>query len=230
MSELPLVRRLFNRRALASLALIGSFALGACKAEDPGPGKLFEEDGVFEVTHYSLDGAGLSPINVTNRAEAFLIKFDATENVVQTAMCAEDVDDTPETSLCRLSTSGTQWNCNCYGYAFEESQMAWREFNAGDMPPVVELGEVAEPMMGATDTDTDGGGAGDDGTVPEGDAMVNVGEVQNIGDTYTIGPLPVGIFGSDGLSSIYQLQRKAPMNFDQVFADPDGRAVCQPCI
>ncbi len=229
MSELPLVRRLFNRRVIASLALVGSFALGACKEEDTGPGKLFDEDGVFEVTFFSLDGAGLRMINTTNRAEAFLIKFDATENVVQTAMCGEDADDTPENSLCRLSPTGTQWNCNCYGYAFEESTMVWREFNAGDTPPEVVIGEVAEPMMGDTDTDTDGGG-GDDGSAAGGDPMLNVGEVANIAATYTIGPLPMGIFGSDGNASLYQIQKKAPTKFDQVFADPDGRPVCSPCI
>lgn len=147
-------------RAFACGALVAlAWNLGGCK-DEPGPQKLFEEAGTWEVVQYNLEGGSLADVNTTNRAAAFLINFDAVNKVVQTASCGEDVDANPDNSGCRLAPSSTSWHCRCFGYAFEEEHMLWQEFDAGKTPPIVSF-DPPTPMPpvggggGATDTDTD---------------------------------------------------------------------------
>src|SRR5262245_5320315 len=101
-SPMTLCRPLSRPRVVLGAAIIAAMIGPGCK-EDPPPGKLFEEDGSYELVRYDLDGSGYSEIQVQSREAAFLMKLDAKAKVAQTAMCAENEDDTPETSLCRLA-------------------------------------------------------------------------------------------------------------------------------
>lgn len=223
--------------AAAGAALL--FAPGCSKEE--GPGKLFEEDGVWSLTQYNLDGDGLTTIDNGVRGDAFMMKFTAESTVVQLAMCGETEMDTPGNSQCKLLPNDTAWFCRCYAYAYEEDVMYWREFAAGETPPMVEFPDENAPASstapatsGGGDTDTDGGSGGamgdTGGSMAGGDVMVQLGALPDITSTYQFRPLPVGNWGSDGSISSYVMQQKANSVFDQALDDPDGRPSCQPCI
>ncbi|MCA9709314.1 MAG: hypothetical protein KDK70_25955, partial [Myxococcales bacterium] len=113
-------------------------AVGACKEDPPTP-KLFDETGVWSVISYDLEGSGeLTEINTTNRRDAFMLHFDPVERVVTSAACIEPgQNETPADSPCLVSASTTEWQCRCFGYDFVREEMLWREFNAGDVPPMV---------------------------------------------------------------------------------------------
>jgi hypothetical protein len=213
------------------------FATGCSK--DDGPGKLFEEEGVWSLTQYNVDGDGLTNIDNQVRGDAFLMKFTADRKVVQTAMCGEAETDTPGTSQCKLLVNETAWFCRCFAYAYQGDEMIWREFAAGETPPDVEYTEGGNtPPPGSSagstatggDTDTDGGG-GDTGSTGGGaDTRIMLGAISGVASTYQFRPLPVSIWGSDGTASSYVMQQKANSIFDAVLDDPDGRPSCQPCI
>lgn len=207
----------------------------AC-ADDPGPGKLFEEDGVFELKRFALSGSGLEEVSGT-KAKTFFLKFDKETDVVQTAMCSNDDIDDPTNGECNGFTD-SQWFCQCFGYGFEEDQMAWQAFEAGGTPPVVKVGqtevEEEDPTAGDTDTDggSDGGGEDDGGDEPApagGVHQFTVAESAGEAATFDFTPLPAGIFGSDGVASKYVFQKRAPSLFDVVLENED-RPVCSPCI
>lgn len=205
----------------------------AC-ADDPGPGKLFDEDGTWELKSLALSGAGLEDIP-GNREGDFLMKFDAENKVVQTAMCSNRENSTPNNSECQ-GFEDAQWFCQCYGYDFVEDQMAWQMFEAGNMPPVVKVGEEPEAseVGGGTDTDTDGGSgggtAGGGEPVPAGGVhQLTVIEVLGTAATVDFTPLPAGVFGSDGMASKFIFQKKAASVFDPVL-EGEERPTCQPCI
>ena len=212
--------------------------LGAgCKDPPPGPTKLFEEDGSYSLKNFDFDGSGLSEIEPNNREDAFLMRLYAEEQVAQVAMCAESEEEDPTNSPCRTLATGTSWFCECFSYAYEEDQMLWRRFSAGMTPPMVEFAEDsasagASASASATDTDTDGGGGGGGtaGIDPAADTLITLAESAGIKGQYVFAPLPIGVFGSDGVSSQYVFQQLAPSLFDQVFEDPDGRPGCQRCI
>ena len=216
-------------------ALLAVATTGGCK-EDEGPGKLFEEDGTWELVQYDI-GDGLAAVDAQNREEAFMLKFDAGQQVVQTAMCAENETQTPTTSLCRLLENETQWFCRCFAYAYEGDRMLWQEFQPGETPPMVTFtddGMSSTPPAtsgGGGDTDTDGGGGGETGAAPSGGGTeITVAPFGMISSTYGFRPLPTGVFGSQGASSNFIFSQKARSKFDQVFEDPDGRPSCTPCI
>ncbi len=206
--------------------------MAAC-ADDPGPGKLFEEDGVFELTRFALSGSGLEEL-ASNKDKTFFLKFDAETAVVQTAMCSNDDIDDPTNSECRGFTD-SMWICQCFGYAFEEDQMAWQAFEPGGTVPVVKVGQTdAEEDPAVGDTDTDGGTAGgDDGEgepAPVGGIhQFTVAESAGEAATFDFTPLPAGVFGSDGLVSKFVFQKKARSLFEPVLENEDI-PVCQPCI
>ena len=147
-------------RSLVSGAFVAAALSTTACADDPGPGKLFEEDGVFELKRFALSGSGLEEVSGT-KAKTFFLKFDNEARVVQTAMCSNDDIDDPTNGECNGFTD-SQWFCQCFGYGFEEDQMAWQPFEAGGTPPVVKVGqtEVEEEDPTAGDTDTDGGSDG----------------------------------------------------------------------
>lgn len=221
-SRLPLASALF-RAVLATTALLTA----AC-SEDPGPGTLFDEEGTWALTSYTLTGSGIVSVE-TSRSRSFLLNFDKANNVVQTAMCATDPLEDPDNASCSAS-GGAEWFCSCYGYDFEENVMAWQEFQPGNMPPIVKVGESTPAGGGGGDTDTDGGSGGDEPVPAGGVHELNLTEFADIADTYDFTSLPAGIFGSDGAVSKFVFVRRATNLFDRVLDDPDGRPSCQPCI
>jgi len=220
-------------RSLISSALLAAALNMAACADDPGPGKLFEEDGVFELTRFALGGSGLEELS-SQKAKTFFLKFDSENKVVQTAMCSNDDIDDPTNSECSGFTDA-MWFCQCFGYGFEEDQMAWQEFDAGGTIPVVKVGqeEVEEdPVEGDTDTDggSGGGDAGGDEPAPAGAVhQFTVAESAGEAATFDFTPLPEGVFGSDGVVSKFVFQKKAPALFDPVLENDDV-PVCAPCI
>jgi hypothetical protein len=227
----------FSPHSVRYSLLLAALALPSGCGDDE-PGRLFEEDGTWELEQYNLDGEGLTEISADNRGAAFLMKFKASRRVVQVAMCGEVETDTPQTSLCRLLSGGTAWFCKCYAYAYQEDEMIWREFAPGSEPPSVPFTEggsnIPPASSGGGDTDTggetDSGDSSDTSDGGGGDARINLSPVANISSTYSFRPLPFGVWGSDGSISSYVMQQRATSLFDQVLADPEGRPSCTPCV
>jgi hypothetical protein len=168
---------------------------------------LFDEDGVYSLERYDLDGAGFSEIDSNTRENAFLMKLDAGARVAQVAMCGETEGDLPSDSLCRvLGGETSSWFCSCYAYAFGGSEMLWRPFSPDETPP-----DVAFPGE-------------------SGDTQIVVEIVEGVAGMHEFSPLPEGVFGSDGVDAAFRFQLVAPSIFDQVFDDPEGRPGCTPCI
>jgi hypothetical protein len=212
---------------LAALALAST--AGACKDDPPTP-KLFQEAGTWSVIIYDLEGNGEQrDIDVQSRRDAFMLSFDTAEKVVQSAACIETDSDTVADSLCLLNPDDTHWSCRCFAYDFVREEQLWREFNAGDVPPVVKLSEVNDPPAGG-DSGSGSGGGGGDGGGGDGDTLVNVSEIEDVNSTFNFRPLPLGVFGSNGESSRFVMQKRADSQFDRVFEDPEGRPGCEPCV
>jgi hypothetical protein len=213
---------MLRRPSLSLLAVLGlGLTAGAC-ADDPPPPKLFQEDGTWSVVRYDLTGGGqLREVDVMTRRDAFMLHFDASAKVVTTAACIESPADNVSNSLCLINPQDTRWDCRCFAYDFVREEQLWQEFNAGDLPPKVSLSSSDDAAAG----DSEGGGGGGDN-----ETYVTVGEVPDVSSTYSFRPLPDGVFGSNGMSSRFIVQKKANSLFDRVFDDPDGRATCTPCI
>lgn len=205
---------------------------GACKEDPPTP-KLFDETGVWSVIDYDLEGSGiLNPILNSNRRDAFMLSFDPVEKVVTTASCVESAtnSNTPDNSPCLVSPSTTEWQCRCFSYDFVREEMLWREFNAGDIPPIVSLSDSETPMGEEGGGESGSGSGGGDGGEPSDDLLVYVAEIMDISSTFNFRPLPEDLFGSNGESSRFVLQSRAGSVFDKVYDDPEGRAACSPCV
>lgn len=216
--------------SLFVLALGLCLTAGACN-DDPPPPKLFDEDGVWSVIRYDLEGTGeLRDIDNNNRRDAFMLSYDSAERVVTAAACIERDTDTAADSPCDLTPDTTRWACRCFAYDFVREEMLWREFNAGDIPPTVRLSEADDPPASADSGSGSGGGSGGGGGGGEGDTLVNVAEIMDIASTYNYRPLPDGLFGSNGETSRFVLQKRAGSVFDRVYDDPEGRATCEPCV
>lgn len=230
-------------RTLIHGALIATALSTAACADDPGPGKLFDEDGVWELETFALEGSGLEQL-ADLRGGEFLMRFDNENRVVQTAMCANNERATPTNSECE-GVADSQWHCRCFAYDFVEEEMAWLEFEAGATPPVVKVGDAEQVDAGggdeetAGDTDTDGAGeeGGEEGGAEEGGDeapaggihQLTVAESASAAATIDFTPLPFEVFGSNGTSSKYTFVKKAGSVFDVVLEDPE-RPSCQPCI
>lgn len=230
-------------RTLIHGALIATALSTAACADDPGPGKLFDEDGVWELETFALEGSGLEQL-ADLRSGEFLMRFDNENRVVQTAMCANNERATPTNSECE-GVSDSQWFCRCFAYDFVEADMAWLEFEAGATPPVVKVGDAEQVDAGggdeetAGDTDTDGAGeeGGEEGGAEEGGDeapaggihTLTVAEIAGAAATIDFTPLPFEAFGSNGTSSKYTFVKKAGSVYDVVLEDPE-RPSCQPCI
>lgn len=225
------------------LPLLGAIALlSACDKEEETP-KLFDEAGAWTLIRYDLEGEGnLRDVDSMNRKDAFMLKFDVENSVVQTAACIDQDGGsvTPSDSPCLLTPTDTEWVCSCFSYAFEVDKMKWREFDAGKTPPIVSFddggdtppaaGDDAAGTGGTGGTGDGGDGGGETGPAPGSDFIITVADVADVSATYTFLPLPTGIFGSNGSSSRYIFQARAPSLFDRAFEDVDGRATCEPCI
>jgi hypothetical protein len=195
-------------------------AITGCKDEPPG--KLFDEEGVWSMLSYDL-GEGQTDIKADSRRDAFLMHFQPEESVVTAATCGMEGADDPRDSVCRLSEEMTGWTCRCFGYAFEESTMQWREFMAGDPPPRFSF----EPQGAG-----DGGGGGDTsgtaGAGPGDDTYVQVQKIGESGATILFQPLPLDLFGSDGMLNRFEFVERAASTMAEVYEDP--QFACTPCI
>ena len=231
-------------RTLFHGALIATALSTAACADDPGPGKLFDEDGVWELQSFALDGSGLDQV-ASARGGELLMRFDNENRVVQTALCANNERATPADSECEGVTD-SQWFCRCFAYDFVEEEMAWLEFEAGGTPPVVKVGDAEqvdagggdEESAGDTDTDTGGEEGGEEGGGEEGGDeappaggihTLTVAEIVGAAATIDFTPLPLEVFGSNGTSSKFTFVKKAGSVYDVVLEDPE-RPSCQPCI
>jgi hypothetical protein len=217
------------RPSLFVLGALGLCLTGACK-DDPPPPKLFQEEGVWSVVEYDIEGNGdQMDINDANRRDAFMLSFDSHEKVVTAAACLEDEDNTVVDAPCLLSPDTTDWSCRCFAYDFVREEMLWREFNAGDPAPAVSLSEADDPPASA-DSGGSGSGGGGDGGGGDSDTLIIVSEREDVASTYNFRPLPTDLFGSDGELSRFVFQKRAGSVFDRVYDDPEGRSPCAPCL
>ncbi|MCR9165396.1 MAG: hypothetical protein ACE37F_35255 [Nannocystaceae bacterium] len=231
-------------RTLFHGALVATALSTAACADDPGPGKLFDEDGAWELQSFALEGSGLEQV-ASARGGELLMRFDNENRVVQTAMCANNERATPSNTECE-GVNDSQWFCHCFAYDFVEDEMAWLEFEAGATVPVVKVGDAAQADAGGadesgdTDTDTDGSGeeGGDEGGADAGGGdeapadgihMLTVAEISGAAATIDFTPLPAEVFGSNGTTSKYTFVKKAGSVYDVVLEDPE-RPSCEPCI
>lgn len=207
---------ILRSQALLSCGVLGLSLLTAACDDDEGPGTLFDEEGVWSVVNYDLDGSGdLKEIDTMNRRDAFMLSFDPENRVVTTAACGETENDTPANSGCLLTPDTTSWFCSCYGYDFVEDQMLWREFDAGDIPPELSLDDVVVGEDGTTDAEL--------GTV------IQLGPIEGVSSTFNYLPLPDGLFGSNGENSRYIFQARSAAVFARAYED-EVRDTCEPCV
>jgi hypothetical protein len=206
------------RTGFLSVATLLLSQAAGCSGDD-GPEKLVDEQGVWSLLSYDLTGEGsLRQVDAMTRGDAFLLQFDSSNDVVTAAWCGLDESDTPSNSTCRLQPDAARWFCRCFAYAYEGSQMRWGEFDAGAVPPNVTLaGTEPVPSDDEGETDANGGGGGGGG-----DGLIILSGVAGQAATYDFTPLPEGVFASNGETSKYRMQQKAPRLFDDV--------TCTPCI
>jgi hypothetical protein len=206
---------------LWSAILLATGALYGCK-DDP-PGKVVEEDGVWSLLRYD-SGEGVMQLDQDSQKDAFLLKFESGPNVVTAAACGmETTDNEPGTSVCKQHPTITGWACRCFGYAYEEDRMQWREFMAGDPPPNFAFDESMADGGGDEGTSAAGSGGGGGG-----DSYITIAQIPN-SDKYNFQPLPEGVFGSDGQASRYEMVKRATSQFDN-FVYTDEQFACTPCV
>jgi hypothetical protein len=231
------------RTLLAPLSLACALSLLAACGNDE-TSTLFDEAGAWSVVRYDLEGAGDLPEVSPDRRDKFMLSFDKGASVVTSAACASSVDgrDTPADTPCIATPGESEWVCQCFGYAFENDRMKWREFEAGSAPPTVSFddggGDGGGPPAGDDAATGDGGsgtggaddgGADDAGGPPPGsDFTVQVAETEQSATFAFIG-IPTGTFGSNGTTSRFIMQARAPSLFNQAFEDAE-RPTCEPCI
>lgn len=217
----------FGVRPLGSFASVTfTLALLASGCEEEEPGKLFNEAGSWSLIEYDLSGVQVKAVN-NLRENAYLLKFRPDLGVVQTAACLSEGqgadDEDPGDGECRLQASTSRWSCRCFAYAYEESSMAWKAFDAGSTPPPVGLLPPGTPLGTSVE--------GDPATIPQAGAYeITLLSDQERRSTYTFSPLPFPVFGSNGSSSLFVFQARNPSLFDAVFNDPEGRPGCAPCV
>jgi hypothetical protein len=214
-------------RPLAPLAL--ALAVFGCK-NDEEVKTLFDENGAWTLVEYDLGDGTFSEV-VENGRDGFLLSFAKSENVVTAATCGMDGENEPSNSLCGLTPEDAPFVCRCFSYAFEDDQMAWREFPPGSTPPPPpELtgggGEVGALTTDAGGTADGGGDAGDTGG-GSGDTLITVGEVAEVANSYTFRPLPLGLFESDGATSRFKFEARGSSLFENlVFGGEEGHPSC----
>jgi len=227
-------------RSLAAKCLVSSLVATVllttgCKEEDTTVPTLFDEDGVWALTRYDIEGEGTANDLLAHRDASFLLNFNKADKVVQTASCVFPGTDDDEEKLspgdtpCGFIDDGTEWQCQCFGYAFEHDEMRWVEFNAGDLPPVVEL-EAAATGGGAGGSGGESGSGGDTAPADTGEGtLMTVSEVPDVNFTFNFRPLPDGVFDSNGTNSRFVMQARGASTFATVLDDP-MRPSCAPCV
>lgn len=182
-------------RALSTTVLFAALALCGCPSEEDT--RLFEEEGVWTLTQFDLGGMGLTAVDNNSRKDAFLVKFDATRRIAAFAACGTGDNFSVNSSLCKtLPEDSREWQCTCVRYSYDESTMTSIVFpEDGSIPP--------KPSSGFED---------EEGNVAV-DTLLNVNET--VANSYVFGPLPKGVYDSDGEISRYVFQQRAPGAFDE---------------
>jgi hypothetical protein len=138
--------------------------------------KLFAEDGVWSLVEYDLEGTSGYEDLPDARRGGFLMRFNSGLNKVAVASCQDDqnvADGVPgdvDGTLCGLGGEYKGFYCDCFLYAFEESQMCWKDADAGGVLPAIgTCGDVPDvPDDGGSGTGDGGDGTGGDGTGGDG--------------------------------------------------------------
>lgn len=199
---------MFSSRLVATAALLAATAtLTACEEEDT---RLFDETGVWALEQYSLDGGPYTDI-AQNRKNKFLLRFKPDDGVVAAAVCHEENTEVDVNGSNCTNAALAEWTCQCFSYTYDNSRMLWQEFAPGDTPPPV----------GSGDGETDGGGGGA--------TEVLLAAPKGTTSTYEFGPLPAGLFNSDGQASKYIFQIKADSVWTTTDIDMDGVADLEAC-
>jgi hypothetical protein len=209
---------MFSNRLLLSLLALPLFA-GGCKTEED-PRIFAEEDSVYSLQRFALDGINWIDVDQSSRKDAFMIQFDsqAGEGVVSVASCVGGGTADVQSSLCAQSFEF--WECRCFAYIHQEAnKMEWQEFAVGEQAP---------PVVSETGED----GLEDEGADTEGDPSdtINVALDPEINGAILFEPLPgttnvyedKGVFNSDGTTSRHQMLKRS----NTIFADTMCADMC----
>jgi hypothetical protein len=179
---------------LPLLGAICALATVASSCKDDGPVPLFEEQGTWALILFDIpESEGLENFDVGQREGEFNLHFNTEAGIVASAGCIDSMMRTDITStLCDIDT----YQCRCFEYTFEESQMLWTEFvpKGGVQPP-----EPPKDSMAAK---------------PGATIAVNVEAYPEKGGTYRFSALPYGLFNSDGETSSYVFQTRGDAEFE----------------
>lgn len=200
--------------------LVLTAGLAGCK--DEGVSTLFDEDGTWSLISFDkIGGSTFTELN-ENRENGFLFRFNSGAGKVAVASCQDQQEhDNGEpgdvtATLCAQAMRPQFWYCQCFFYAFEESEMCWKHESAGGLPPEIDTCGMGSGGVDGGTGGTGGGGVGG----PNGEWKINVSEDVDAASTYLFTPLPQmfmgepAIFGS-GPGSRYRMQQKADTLFDE---------------
>lgn len=151
-----------------------ALVLGASGCANDEISKLFEEDGTWSLVQYDLEGtSGYTTLNEWRRG-GFLMRFNSGLNKVAIASCQDDDDVTDglpgdiTDSTCVVAGVVESWYCDCFLYAFEESQMCWKDSTGDGLVPAIKTCEDVPDVPDDGGDGTGGDGTGGDGTGGDG--------------------------------------------------------------
>jgi hypothetical protein len=198
-----------SHRLVATAALFAAtITLTGCPEEDT---RLFDENGVWTLERYSLDGGLYTDIS-QNRKNRFLLRFKSDDGVVAAAACHEQNTPVDVNSSNCTNAALSNWTCQCFAYSYDKDRMVWQEFAPGDKPPT-----VGSPGDG----ETDGGGTGAH--------EIFLAAPKDTTSTYEFSTLPADLFNSDGLVSKHIFQVKADSVWTTTDLNTDGTADLEAC-
>jgi hypothetical protein len=199
-----------SARLVATAALLAATAtLTGCPEEDT---RLFDENGVWALEQYSLDGSPYIDV-AQNRKNRFLLRFKSDDGVVAAAACHEEGTQVSVNGSNCTNAGLSTWTCQCFAYTYDNNRMVWQEFAPGDpVPPVGAPG---------ADGETDGEGSGAQEVLLEAPSGTTA--------TYAFSSLPMGLFNSDGMVSRHVFQIKADSVWTDTDINMDGTADLEAC-
>jgi hypothetical protein len=164
----------------AACAALAAAASGCAEDE---VGKLFDENGVWSLVEYDLEGTSTYESLPDSRSGGFLMRFNPGLDKVAVASCQDDqnvTDGVPgdvDGTLCGLGGEFKGFYCDCFLYVFEESQMCWKHADAGGgMPEIGSCGQLPDiPGDGGSGTGDGGDGGTGDGGDGTGDGGTDTG-------------------------------------------------------
>lgn len=174
-------------------------AAGGCKEEEPT--KLFEEKGTWALFQYDIDGSGITPIDLQERVDKFLINYDPDTAIVSAASCIDSMDRIDITeALCDID----KFVCRCFSYTYDESSMVWTELTIDGQPPPPQPPEESPAVK------------------PGEPYAIQLEAYPETNGTYRYSGLPYGLFSSDGEISRYVFQVRG----DSLFIETGCLEIC----